>query len=184
MVFLSNKKAGFTLIELLVVISIIGVMSSVILSSLNTARMKSRDAARIKILEEYTKALALYYDKVGHYPIVQAPATWYRSCNVPITDKWISDDGDLTWSDGLLSSQQHDPVDSPCIYPFDITDNSATSAFAYYASTTGQAYALAARLEDSGNKNIVQYGNTRWFDGLILSPANGYHNRTYVIVRQ
>jgi prepilin-type N-terminal cleavage/methylation domain-containing protein len=59
---------GFTLIELLVVIAIIGILSSVVLASLNTARQKSRDARRIADVKQIQLALELYFDSKATYP--------------------------------------------------------------------------------------------------------------------
>lgn len=56
------------MIELLVVIAIIGVLSSVVLGSLNVARQKSRDARRIQDMRQIQTAVELYRDKFGVYP--------------------------------------------------------------------------------------------------------------------
>lgn len=58
----SDSVSGFTLIELLVVIAIIGVLASIVLASLNSARQKSRDARRIADIKQLQLALELYYD--------------------------------------------------------------------------------------------------------------------------
>jgi len=66
--FLKNKS-GFTLIELLVVISIIGLLSSVVLTSLSSARKKARDAIRTSDIVQIRSALQMYIEDFGHYPI-------------------------------------------------------------------------------------------------------------------
>lgn len=65
-----NKSLGFTLIELLVVVAIIGVLSSVIIISLSSARNKATDA-KIKGQLTSIKVLAeKYYDENGEYGAV------------------------------------------------------------------------------------------------------------------
>ncbi|HBB56468.1 TPA: hypothetical protein DEW47_01890 [Patescibacteria group bacterium] len=63
-----NNSRGFTLIELLVVIAIIGILSSVVLASLNSARSKARDAYRRSSMKQLQLALEMYFDSNGFYP--------------------------------------------------------------------------------------------------------------------
>lgn len=60
-----NYRKGFTLIELLVVIAIIGILSSVVLASLNTARDKGRDAAVKSSMQTIRVQSELYYEDEG-----------------------------------------------------------------------------------------------------------------------
>ncbi len=57
-----KKNKGFTLIELLVVIAIIGILASVVLASLNTARAKGADAAIKSNLNNIRAQAELVYD--------------------------------------------------------------------------------------------------------------------------
>ncbi len=59
---------GFTLIELLVVIAIIGVLVTIVLASLNSARTKGQDAVRIADVKSLEAALELYYNDNNTYP--------------------------------------------------------------------------------------------------------------------
>ncbi len=64
---LRSTNTGFTLIELLVVIAIIGILSSIVLASLNTARSKGNDAAIKANLATVTVQAELWYDTYSNY---------------------------------------------------------------------------------------------------------------------
>ncbi len=64
-----KKTKGFTLIELLVVIAIIGILATVVLVSLNSARSKSRDTRRVSDLRQISLALEMYASENNTYPL-------------------------------------------------------------------------------------------------------------------
>ncbi len=68
MLSLKRGNRGFTLIELLVVIAIIGILASVVLASLNSARERARNAGYVSQIKEYQKALELSFNDHNSYP--------------------------------------------------------------------------------------------------------------------
>ena len=64
-----QSRQGFTLIELLVVISIIGILSTLAVVSLNDARAKARDAKRISDIKQVQTALELFLADRNGYPL-------------------------------------------------------------------------------------------------------------------
>ena len=72
---LKNISRGFTLIELLVVIAIIGILSSVVLASLNSARARGADAAVKGNLFQVKAQAEIYYDDFSTYGASAADCT-------------------------------------------------------------------------------------------------------------
>ena len=130
-----KKKAGFTLIELLVVIAIIGILASVVLASLNSARKKSRDARRVSDIKEVQLALELYFDEKIEYPVGTS------GFSVAIG---------LVKTEGFLPTVPDDPL-----------SGTGQNEYFYCRYTGGTSYHLGANLEEnntsilSGDKDAV-----------------------------
>lgn len=170
--FKKDRKHGFTLIELLVVISIIGLLSSVVLAALSSARMKARDVRRMQDMKQIQTALEMYRNDEGHYPYstdvtdgAQCGIDW---CESKITTQW----NNLA---SLLSKYISLPKD-----PLSIGLGSAHSLddsyhYAYKSGTSGttcsdgSCYDLIAKFEDPNNpyrceikKYMRFYNKTAW----------------------
>ncbi len=82
-----KTRRGFTLIELLVVIAIIGILSSVVLASLNTARGKGSDAAAKQDIFNVRAQAELVYDNTtpGSYATVCSDLNVIKGVNAAAT---------------------------------------------------------------------------------------------------
>ncbi len=100
------------------VIAIIGILSSVVLASLNTARRKSRDARRIADLKQLQLALELYYDANSKYPAALTAAALITP--------------------GYIPALPQDPTDLT-VYPYDQISSGATYYLGASLETAGHS---------------------------------------------
>ena len=70
---MKRTQSGFTLIELLVVIAIIGLLSTLAVVALNSARQRSRDAKRVSDIRQVQTALELAFSETNNYPTAASP---------------------------------------------------------------------------------------------------------------
>ena len=98
-----RKNKGFTLIELLVVIAIIGILSSVVLASLNTARAKGSDAAIKSSLSNMRAQAEILYDDASCYT---ADATSPYNCTFAVFAAATCTGGaaDNIWKDAKIAA--------------------------------------------------------------------------------
>ena len=89
---LSSAK-GFTLIELLVVIAIIGILSTIVMVSLNTARTKANDVAIKAGLKQVHAVAALLYDANPTTASSYDGLTKTAPANMAIIDTSITSNG-------------------------------------------------------------------------------------------
>ncbi len=164
------EKRGFTLIELLVVIAIIGVLSSVVLSSLNSVRAKARDATRQADINQIRLALELYRDNYGYYPLCGA------SCTYCYSQTTLGSCSGVNWWSGLRSnlsvfmpSLPVDPINTnPNIYVYRQGARVDLSMTGSCAQVTGNAtdYVLATKIEGPVPSSCYCNLNTGTFLGI------------------
>lgn len=157
------KKRGFTLIELLVVIAIIGLLSSVVLASLSTARAKARDSKRRADMKNILTALQIYQDRYGCIPVTTGGSTcgFGTGMNMMQSGGWnYSSQGNFmpflaTGTEPIMKTVPVDPINN---MPGDNTAN--TYAYRYYCYP-GSGLALGYFTEVGGQ--ALRYA-TLWQD--------------------
>ncbi|MEK9161552.1 MAG: prepilin-type N-terminal cleavage/methylation domain-containing protein [Patescibacteria group bacterium] len=147
---MKNIKRGFTLIELLVVIAIIGILSSVVLASLNSARAKSRDAKRLSDIKSLQLALELYFDQNKEYS---------SSLDELVTEEYIG-------------QKPNDPLGAEYVYDVCGTDNDGYHLGASLENNIPEDYSDVSFTCTGGS---INFGS----DSSACSSAQGQGGKCY-----
>jgi len=158
----TTRAKGFTLIELLVVIAIIGLLASIVFSSLSGARVKARDANRKSDLKQIQAALELYFVKYGQYPCATAGCASNSVTNLSPGSNAITE----LITAKAFSTFPNDPTNSnsgSC--------NNVGKGYCY-CSIGGNSYVLSIDTEDDKG------GSARCYEsqGNIAAICNGHHS--------
>lgn len=149
-----STSKGFTLIELLVVIAIIGILSSIVLASLNSARKKGRDARRLADIKQLQLALELYYDANGAYPATIA--------------------GTVLTTPGYISSLPADPSGNTAYsYAPWAASGSAGTCSSYHLGADLETSGHTALGNDADNSTLVASAGETNPSGTVACTATG-----------
>lgn len=152
---IKKTMRGFTLIELLVVIAIIGLLASIVLVSLSSARRKARDARRVGDLRQIQLALELYFDDKQQYP---ADTTVIATTYTPGEAVTLFE-GDLSTAlvPTYVGGMPRDPTDSTTNnhkYGYVAGDNTASGTENCNGTEICLHYILEVDLEDSTHLSL------------------------------
>jgi prepilin-type N-terminal cleavage/methylation domain-containing protein len=149
-----SQSKGFTLIELLVVIAIIGLLSTLAVVALNSARQRSRDAKRVSDIRQIQTALELAFSESNNYPAesnaVLGTATEDVLCNNGSASFQGDTSGCTTIYMGLVPSN---PTPNGAAYTYTSASNSGQYWITFsLEGATGQLGAGA----NCANQNGIQ----------------------------
>lgn len=134
---MKRNKRGFTLIELLVVIAIIGLLASIVLVSLNSARAKARDSKAQGDLRQIAIAMELYYDSNSRYANATTTTNTITSGDTAYTELATflnpvpTNNGDAT--NGLYNWYNPTSTEHFCVW----AQSDATTTNYFYVSDSG-----------------------------------------------
>ena len=178
---------GFTLIELLVVIAIIGLLASVVLVSLNGARIKGRDVKRVADLKQIRTALELYLSDNGQYPITNCSAGLNTYTSFDAANTWAVNGICMTVGGAIINANITAALSPYMKGASDPKRTAATDSGYLYLSNDGidftlMAYGTPENMNDF-DKSLINYtrcgsvvnGQCTGLNTIQFSSALGEH---------
>jgi prepilin-type N-terminal cleavage/methylation domain-containing protein len=178
-VSLKSSVRAFTLIELLVVIAIIGVLASVVLASLNTARDKTQYTTIAQQFREIEKAFNFIYSDNGCWP--RENTTQTGACAALVSGSTANPT--LVAGIASVTSDLRDHLPAAPVYPY-----TSTAGYGYdndgdtYVASSCTSGSTSSRNTNAGRgvNIIVQVASDDVFSALerIFDGTDGTLNNT------
>lgn len=183
------KSRGFTLIELLVVVAIIGALSSIILASLSSARLRAHDSAIKASTLQLRTVLQQQFSDTGSYAAIKSGGAWKAAggtCNPASFSGAYASKGAETCNSIMASLPAGTACGANCLY-FNATNPNANDRFTILVYLPGASAAAGSAQylcygssggTSSGRRQVgpalaamrtLRSKNRPWADAILLS---------------
>lgn len=138
-----EKNIGFTLIELLVVMAILGILIMVGFANFRSSQKRGRDAKRKSDLEQIQRALEMYHNDYGFYPLSDNGYIQIETTNF----NW----GEVLKDTHLDSNNQ----EIGTVYMKELPSDPVANQTYCYLSADGSSYIIYAKLENTQDAMVL-----------------------------